>query len=119
MFKNANFFISEFFRSLVGNKPTENITPKIAKSIQKQEYFNSFNEYEQSYTPTYVLIAYQLRNDKKEIFEAAVHYLCVIASTAPQYKKEILDIFSSYINENKKQTERVEFIENKLNLHKL
>ena len=114
MFKNANFFISEFFKSLVGNKPTQNITPKIANSIQKQEYFNSFNEFEPSYTPSYVLIGYQLRNDKKEIFEASVHYLCVIASNVPQYKDDIMNVLYSYIAENKRLTDRVYFFEHKI-----
>ena len=116
MFKNANFFISEFFRSLIGKQPTENITPKIAVAIQRQDFFNSQNQFEQTYTPPYVLIGYQLFNDKIEIFEASVHYLYIIALNMPQYKNDIVAILSSYIRDNKKFSNRIKYIENKLSL---
>ena len=119
MFKNANFFISEFFRSLIGKQPSENITPKIATAIQKQDYFNSINQHNQTYTPAYVLIGYQLLNDKKEIFEASVYYLCTIANNIPQSKNDIINILSDYMKNNSKLTERNDFIKNQMKHYNL
>ena len=118
MFKNANFFISEFFRSLIGKPPAENITPKIATAIQKQDFFNSQNEIETTYTPPYVLIGYQLLNGKVEIFEASVHYLCAIAANVPHYKDEIMNIFSEYIRNDKNGPQKIQYIKNALASYK-
>ena len=119
MFKNANFFISEFFKSLIGKQPTENITPKIANAIQKQEYFNSMADYDKTYTPPYLLISYQLMNEKTEIFESAVYYLCEIAVNSPKYKKDIAKILKAYISNNKVFTDRVDYIKSYMKEYKI
>ena len=119
MFKNANFFITDFFRSLIGKPPAENVTPKIANAIQKQDYFNSIKDIHHSNTPPYVLISYQLLNDKAEIFQAAVYYLCSIAQNSPNLKNEIMNVLQTYCNENKKLVDRVNFVQDymkKINL---
>ncbi len=119
MFKNANFFITEFFRSLIGKQPAENITPKIAVAIQKQDYFNSLNEYEKTFTPPYLQVSYQLLNEKTEVFEAAVYYLCIISKNMPKYKDDIYNILTTYCNNNKKRTDRVSFIQSEMKKYKL
>ena len=119
MFKNANFFITEFFRSLIGKQPAENITPKIAIAIQKQEYFNSLKENEESFTPPYLPVSYQLLNAKNDVFKASAHYLCVIANNIPKYKNDILDILMTYCKNNKNKAERVDFIHTEMKKYKL
>jgi len=115
MFKNANFFITEFFKSLIGKQTSEEITPKSAIAIQKQEYFNTITSFDKTYTPPYLLIGYQLFNDKQDIFEAAVHYLCIIANNNPKYRKDISNILITYCNNNKKLTDRISFIHTQMN----
>lgn len=119
MFKNANFFITEFFRSLLGKQPADSITPKIATAIQKQEYFNSLNNFEETFTPPYLVVAYQMHSKKQEIFEASVYYLCVIAKNTPKYKKDILKILKDYSVEHENQKVRVSYINNQIKIHKL
>ena len=119
MFKTANFFITEFFRSLLGKQPADSITPKIATAIQKQEYFNTLNNYEETFTPPYLVVAYQMHSNKQEIFESSVFYLCVIAKNTPKYKKDILKILKNYAEEHKNQKERLNFINNQIKIHNL
>ena len=119
MFKNANFFITEFFRSLLGKQPADSITPKIATAIQKQEYFNSLNGYDESFTPPYLVVAYQMLNKNNEVFESSVYYLCVIAKNMPKYKKDILRILKNYSEEHKKEQERVNYINSQIAEHNL
>ena len=119
MFKNANFFITEFFKSIIGKQAVENISPKIAVAIQKQEYFNQLNDCEETYTPPYVLIGYQLLNEKADIFRSAVYYLCVIAVNTPKYKKNIAEILKNYLHENKALTERVDYVKSMMKEYKI
>ncbi len=119
MLKNANFFITEFFRSLIGKQTAENITPKIADAIQKQDFFHNQNTIDKTYTPSYLPISYQLLNDKKEIFNASVYYLCKIAQNSPKYKLDIINILNTYCKNNKNNKERVDFIKSEMEKHHL
>ena len=117
MLKSANFFITEFFRSLIGKQPAENISPKIAVAIQKQAHVNSNKIPEKSFTPPYLPISYQLISNKQEVFEAAVYYLCLIANNTPKYKQEIANILETYCQKNQEKTERINFIKSEMEKH--
>ena len=119
MFKNANLFITDFFKSLINKQSGEDITPKIAESIQKKEYFSSLKSYDKTFTPPYTLISYQLLSEKNEIFEASVYYLCTIAKNMPKYKSEIYSILMSYCEENKNMKNRIAYIHSQMETYNL
>ncbi len=65
---------------------------------------------QQKQTPSYVTVAQDLNSPEQQVFEAAVYYLCVMASQKPEYQKEISDILMSQMKKNQKQASRVAYI---------
>lgn len=120
MFKDIHKKITGFFNSW-WNKPAEtsDISPKEAAEIQKQSISEAAQKLEKSCTPPYVLVAKQLGSEKRQVFEAAVFYLCAIAANEAKYKKAISYILNSYCEENRHRKEQTGFIEEMMLRHKL
>ena len=68
-------------------------------------------QYKKDFTPSYVLIAKDLENKEEQVFEAAVYYLCTIASFKKDYASDIIGILNKTISENKKNPARVAYVE--------
>ena len=119
MFKNTNLFIADFLKSLLIKQSDKNITPKIAETIQKEDFFRSLKNYSKTFTPPYLLISYQLLDEKNEIFEASVYYLCTIAKNSPKYKTDIYQILISYCENNKNLKSRIDFIQSQIKKYNL
>ena len=79
MFKTIN----SFWKMIFNASQSENTIIKANRRV-----------YKKNNTPTYVLIARDLESKHKQVFEAAVYYLGVIASLKKDYKDEIIDILN-------------------------
>lgn len=114
IFIKTNPKILELFKSWwwKNSSPKPEITPSKAKQIQKQANLNFQSNLEKNYTKPYLIIAAHLGAEKQQIFEAAVYYLFAIANNKPNYRQPIVEILGTYMNEHKKQPERLIFIEN-------
>lgn len=114
MFIKTNPKILELFKSWWWKKssPKPEITPSKAKQIQKQANLNFQSDLEKNCTKPYLVVAAYLGAEKQQIFEAAVYYLCAIAVNKPNCRQPIIEILGTYMNEHKKQPERLAFIEN-------
>ena len=114
LFMKTNQKILELFKSWWWRTPQkkQDITPSLAKQIQKQANLNIKPNLEKTYTEPYLVIAAHLGSQKQQIFEAAVYYLCAIAVNKPKYQPQIIQILGTYMNEHKKQPDRLAFIEN-------
>lgn len=120
MFKVSNNKILDYLKSWLGNEPEDgDISPKEAAEIQHQSFLEEAKISEKSCTPPYLQIAKQLESNKIQVFEAAVFYLTTIASLETKYKKPIMHILNSYIEENPTLKERVAYIEKMAEKYKL
>lgn len=109
MFKKLNTKKLTILRVLKNQSQTsENITPKKAKELQKQEY-QTLREAsnDDACTPTYEIIAQDLNSEHDQIFEAGVWYLCKIASIKTAYSSPITNILKSYIASNPDSVARI------------
>lgn len=96
MFRSVNSFLNMIFKSSQG---------------AKRGFENKQRCYKKDFTPSYVLIAKDLENKENQVFEAAVYYLCTIASFKKDYASDIIGILNKTISENKKNPERVAYVE--------
>lgn len=120
MFKTTNQKLTTIFNIWKKkNNPTQDLTPKIAYEIQKQEYANKTKSDDTKCTPPYLQIAQNLSSDKLQVFEASVFYLCQIATIKPQYTLAISDIFQNYISANLDNAQRIEIIKTTCKKHKI
>ena len=74
---------------------------------------------QQKQTPSYIAIGQDLNSSEQQVFEAAVYYLCVIASQKKEYQKEISDILINQMKKTKAQTARVAYIKKMMEEYKL
>jgi len=95
MFRSINSFFNMIFKS----------------SEQVKDDAQPRHRYKKDFTPSYVLIAKDLENKENQVFEAAVYYLCTIASFKKDYASDIIGILNKTISENKKNPERVAYVE--------
>ena len=100
MFRTINSFFNMIFKS-------------------SEQSVGKVHRYKKNLTPSYVLIAKDLENKESQIFEAAVYYLCTIASLRKDCQADILHILNKAISENKKYPERVAYIEKMMREKKL
>lgn len=120
MFNDINRKITDFFKSWWSNNPrNDEISPQQALEIQKQSYVNEETPPAKSMTPPYLTIAEQLGSEKKQVFEAAVFYLCTIAATEPKYKKPIAYILKSFLQKNHNNAERAGYLSMMIEKYKL
>lgn len=84
MFRSVNSFFKMIFSSAEQNS----LRPKV-------------NFYNKGYTPSYLFIEKDLESTKPQIFEAAVYYLCTIASLRKACRAEIVDMLHKAASQNK------------------
>ena len=83
---------------------------KRKKNESGKKYFTA----KKGVTPTFWLISENLEDDKEQVFEAAVYYLCVIAKMKKEYQQDILNIFDAYLKRNKLQPIREAYVRDML-----
>ena len=91
--------ISSFWKAIVG------------PSVKKNQGSTANGASALGCTPTYQLIARDLDAQKRQVFEATVYYLCMIAGLKPDYRAEILEILADYVKTHPNLTDRISYIE--------
>ena len=74
---------------------------------------------QKDYTPTYLIVAKDMQSPHKQVFEAAVYYLCEIATLKKEFKSNIVEILSTFIQNNKYKSERTSYIKQMMSEYKL
>ena len=95
MFRSINSFFNMIFKSAERAETKKTSAHRCNKNL----------------TPSYVLVAKDLESKEHQVFEAAVYYLCTIASFKKDYESDIVDILNKTARANKKQPTRVAYIE--------
>lgn len=95
-------------------KRENEISEKIAQKIQKTSYDLSQKVVKDSYTPPYQKLAEQLEIEEPQIFKAAVYNMANIAMYRRKYRKDILEIFSRYMDDYHLSNEKKDYLKAKI-----
>ncbi len=88
----------------------ENFIKKIC-FLKEQQSTVQVEQNQSGYTPTYLLIARDLKSPQDAVFEAAVYYLCAIAAHKTNEKEPILKILKETFYQKHLKASRRAYIE--------
>ena len=74
---------------------------------------------QKDYTPTYLIVAKDMQSPHKQVFEAAVYYLCEIATLKKEFKSNIVEILNAFVQNNKHRSEKAAYIKQMMAEYKL
>ena len=98
-----------------GKIKDEQVSAFDARGIQQDIYNHIKNIRHTTYTPPYIELAAQLLVSEQQIFEAAANQLTTIAKSRKKYASEIKSIFTEVIAGRKLSTEKINYLNDRIN----